>query len=61
MPMPAGPYVAKNSPAPTVERTGQAWNEHRGCDENILSASWHALEQAVTYCLLRSGREPLGA
>ena len=29
-----------------------------GVDENIIAASWHALEEAVTYCLLRSGREP---
>jgi 2-isopropylmalate synthase len=28
-----------------------------GVDENIIAASWHALEEAVTYCLLRSGRE----
>jgi hypothetical protein len=26
--------------------------------ENIIAASYHALEEAVTYCLLRSGREP---
>ncbi len=30
-----------------------------GADENIIAASWHALEEAVTYCLLRSGREPM--
>ena len=29
-----------------------------GVDENIIAASWHALEEAVTYGLLRSGREP---
>ncbi|HLI40390.1 MAG TPA: alpha-isopropylmalate synthase regulatory domain-containing protein, partial [Streptosporangiaceae bacterium] len=29
-----------------------------GVDENIIAASWHALEEAVTYCLLRAGREP---
>ncbi|GAA2774409.1 hypothetical protein GCM10020219_050840 [Nonomuraea dietziae] len=28
-----------------------------GVDENIIEASWQALEQAVTYGLLRSGRE----
>ena len=28
-----------------------------GVDENIIAASWHALEEAVTYCLLRSGRD----
>jgi hypothetical protein len=27
-------------------------------DENIIAASWRALEEAVTYCLLRSGRTP---
>jgi 2-isopropylmalate synthase len=36
--------------------TGQTWNTV-GVDENIIAASWHALEEAVTYCLLRSGRE----
>lgn len=29
-----------------------------GVDENIISASWEALEQAVTYCLLRAGYDP---
>jgi 2-isopropylmalate synthase len=29
-----------------------------GVDENIISASWHALEEAVTYGLLRAGRDP---
>jgi 2-isopropylmalate synthase len=28
-----------------------------GVDENIIAASWSALEEAVTYCLLSSGRE----
>ncbi|MBO0803724.1 MAG: citramalate synthase [Nocardiopsaceae bacterium] len=28
-----------------------------GVDENIISASWHALEEAVTYGLLRAGRD----
>ncbi len=37
--------------------TGDTWNTV-GVDENIIAASWHALEQAVTYGLLRSGREP---
>src|SRR6516162_7190886 len=37
--------------------TGDTWNTV-GVDENIIAASWHALEEAVTYCLLRSGREP---
>jgi len=27
-----------------------------GVDENIIEASWQALEQAVTYGLLRAGR-----
>ncbi len=36
--------------------TGETWNTV-GVDENIIAASWHALEEAVTYCLLRSGRE----
>src|SRR5579859_4074417 len=29
-----------------------------GVDENVISASWHALEEAVTYGLLRAGRAP---
>jgi 2-isopropylmalate synthase len=29
-----------------------------GVDENVISASWHALEEAVTYGLLRAGRVP---
>jgi 2-isopropylmalate synthase len=37
--------------------SGETWSTV-GVDENIIAASWHALEQAVTYCLLRSGREP---
>ena len=36
---------------------GQSWSTV-GVDENIIAASWHALEEAVTYCLLRSGRVP---
>jgi 2-isopropylmalate synthase len=27
-------------------------------DENIIAASWHALEEAVTYALLRAGYQP---
>jgi 2-isopropylmalate synthase len=27
-------------------------------DENIIAASWHALEEAVTYALLRAGHDP---
>jgi 2-isopropylmalate synthase len=37
--------------------TGETWNTV-GVDENIIAASWRALEEAVTYCLLRSGRTP---
>jgi len=37
--------------------TGDTWSTV-GVDENIIAASWHALAEAVTYCLLRSGREP---
>jgi 2-isopropylmalate synthase len=33
--------------------TGGRWRTV-GVDENIIAASWRALEQAVTYCLLRS-------
>ena len=29
-----------------------------GVDENVISASWHALEEAVSYGLLRAGRVP---
>src|SRR5216684_2613940 len=29
-----------------------------GVDENIIAASWHALEEAVTYALLRAGYQP---
>jgi 2-isopropylmalate synthase len=29
-----------------------------GVDENIIAASWHALEEAVTYALLRVGYQP---
>jgi 2-isopropylmalate synthase len=31
-----------------------------GVDENIIAASWHALEEAVTYALLRAGYQPAG-
>jgi hypothetical protein len=27
-------------------------------DENIIAASWHTLEETVTYGLLRAGRAP---
>jgi 2-isopropylmalate synthase len=37
--------------------SGEAWNTV-GVDENIIAASWQALEEAVTYCLLRAGHEP---
>jgi 2-isopropylmalate synthase len=33
------------------------WNTV-GVEENIIAASWEALEEAVTYCLLRAGHEP---
>ncbi|HZR51340.1 MAG TPA: citramalate synthase [Streptosporangiaceae bacterium] len=36
---------------------GDTWSTV-GVDENIIAASWRALEEAVTYCLLRSGRTP---
>jgi 2-isopropylmalate synthase len=36
---------------------GETWSTV-GVDENIIAASWHALEEAVTYGLLRAGREP---
>jgi 2-isopropylmalate synthase len=29
-----------------------------GVHENIIAASWQALAEAVTYCLLRAGHEP---
>jgi 2-isopropylmalate synthase len=38
--------------------TGHTWSTV-GVDENIIAASWHALEEAVTYWLLRSGRRPV--
>jgi 2-isopropylmalate synthase len=37
--------------------TGSTWDT-MGVHENIIAASWQALEEAVTYCLLRSGRQP---
>jgi 2-isopropylmalate synthase len=36
---------------------GDSWSTV-GVDENVISASWHALEEAVTYGLLRAGRVP---
>jgi len=36
---------------------GSTWSTV-GVDENIIAASWHALEEAVTYGLLRAGRAP---
>jgi 2-isopropylmalate synthase len=36
---------------------GGAWSTV-GVDENVISASWHALEEAVSYGLLRAGRTP---
>jgi 2-isopropylmalate synthase len=32
-----------------------------GVHENIIAASWQALAEAVTYCLLRAGHEPADA
>jgi 2-isopropylmalate synthase len=37
--------------------SGVSWSTV-GVHENIIAASYHALEEAVTYSLLRSGREP---
>ncbi|MGD0067167.1 MAG: citramalate synthase [Streptosporangiaceae bacterium] len=37
--------------------SGATWNTV-GVHENIIAASYHALEEAVTYSLLRSGRTP---
>jgi 2-isopropylmalate synthase len=37
--------------------TGGSWSTV-GVHENIIAASWHALEEAVSYGLLRAGREP---
>ncbi|MDR0344753.1 MAG: citramalate synthase [Nocardiopsaceae bacterium] len=31
-----------------------------GVDENIIAASWHALEEAVSFALLRAGYQPAG-
>jgi 2-isopropylmalate synthase len=39
--------------------SGDTWSTV-GVDENIIAASWHALEEAVTYGLLRAGRDPAG-
>jgi 2-isopropylmalate synthase len=36
---------------------GDTWSTV-GVDENVISASWHALEEAVSYGLLRAGRVP---
>jgi 2-isopropylmalate synthase len=49
--------VLIESTSPSLESKGDSWSTV-GVDENIVAASWHALEEAVTYCLLRSGREP---
>ncbi len=37
--------------------SGATWSTV-GVDENVISASWHALAEAVTYGLLRAGRTP---
>jgi 2-isopropylmalate synthase len=39
------------------DTAGNPWNTV-GVDENIIAASWHALEEAVTYALLRAGHQP---
>jgi 2-isopropylmalate synthase len=49
--------VLIESSSSSREAGGGSWSTV-GVDENIVAASWHALEDAVTYCLLRSGREP---
>src|SRR6202451_812378 len=36
---------------------GDSWSTV-GVDEHVISASWHALEEAVSYGLLRAGRVP---
>jgi 2-isopropylmalate synthase len=36
--------------------TGEVWSTV-GVDENIIVASWQALEEAVTYGLLRAGHK----
>jgi 2-isopropylmalate synthase len=36
---------------------GSTWSTV-GVDENIIAASWHALEEAVSYALLRAGYQP---
>ncbi|MEV4258275.1 alpha-isopropylmalate synthase regulatory domain-containing protein, partial [Spirillospora sp. NPDC049652] len=30
-----------------------------GVEDNVIAASWQALEEAVTYCLLHAGHEPV--
>ena len=37
--------------------SGRPWDTV-GVDENIIAASWQALEEAVTYCLLRVRPRP---
>jgi 2-isopropylmalate synthase len=39
------------------DSNGDAWSTV-GVGENVIAASWHALEEAVTYGLLRAGRTP---
>jgi 2-isopropylmalate synthase len=41
----------------SANSNGDTWSTV-GVDENVISASWHALEEAVTYGLLRAGRVP---
>ncbi|HEX4834433.1 MAG TPA: citramalate synthase [Trebonia sp.] len=48
--------VLIESTSSSLNGRGDSWSTV-GVDENIVVASWHALEEAVTYCLLRSGRD----
>jgi 2-isopropylmalate synthase len=41
----------------SADGSGESWSTV-GVDENIIAASWHALEEAVTYGLLRAGHAP---
>ena len=39
----------------STDGTGGTWTTV-GVDENIIAASWQALQEMVTYCIVRSGR-----
>ena len=59
-PHPGGPHGTGAVTRVLIESddgTGRTWNTV-GVDENIIAASWQALEEAVTYCLLRAGHQP---